>query len=482
MRDDMTERAMRRWIGLFVLVALILLSTLIVAFGSLPALFKRVDTYYIRFTDAPGIAQGTPVRRSGVRIGEVTDISLDNETGEVHVTIGIEKRYTIRRNEDPTLITGFLGTDASVDFIPRQVPEGQPPPDRSRVPPGTEMAGIRTVSVNTLISRASEVVPTTQETLNDMRKSLQKLEKMTPLMEDTLRVYRDLGQDMRGVVPDLNKTNREIGELAKVARETVPELQKTNTEVQKLLKSANEAFPDWRKTADDIGSTTRIWGQVGERVNVLLATNRDELDRGIKELVKAIDRLNDLLTRGTTLLNDENVKNVSATIKNVREGSDRLPSMARNADKLLEESRPMLRRLDTTLQRAEEFMSSVQQVTKPLSERGGSVAKNLDESLDKLNRTLGDVRALIQAVGESNGTVSRLLRDPSLYNHLDDAIVMVVKTLPRLDRILKDIETFADKLARHPESIGLGGVVKPGSGLKDAPASSSHYPPPTGQK
>jgi hypothetical protein len=38
-----------------------------------------------------------------------------------------------------------------------------------------------------------------------------------------------------------------------------------------------------------------------------------------------------------------------------------------------------------------------------------------------------------------------------------------------MQRILKDFETFADKLARHPELIGAGGVVRPSSGLKGAP-------------
>ena len=32
-----------------------------------------------------------------------------------------------------------------------------------------------------------------------------------------------------------------------------------------------------------------------------------------------------------------------------------------------------------------------------------------------------------------------------------------------------DFETFADKLARHPEALGIGGVVRPGTGLKDPP-------------
>jgi hypothetical protein len=47
---------------------------------------------------------------------------------------------------------------------------------------------------------------------------------------------------------------------------------------------------------------------------------------------------------------------------------------------------------------------------------------------------------------------------------------MVTRLIPRLDRVLKDMEVFADKLARHPESLGLGGLVRPSAGLKDAPS------------
>ena len=41
--------------------------------------------------------------------------------------------------------------------------------------------------------------------------------------------------------------------------------------------------------------------------------------------------------------------------------------------------------------------------------------------------------------------------------------------IPLYREILADFETFADKLARHPEALGLGGVVRPGDGLKDPP-------------
>jgi len=65
---------------------LMLLAVLVVMFGSLPTLFKRSDIYTIRFVDAPGVGQGTPVRRSGVRIGEVKNFQLDDEILASHGT------------------------------------------------------------------------------------------------------------------------------------------------------------------------------------------------------------------------------------------------------------------------------------------------------------------------------------------------------------------------------------------------------------
>ena len=79
-------------------------------------------------------------------------------------------------------------------------------------------------------------------------------------------------------------------------------------------------------------------------------------------------------------------------------------------------------------------------------------------------------------VSQSNGTLQRLVVDPSLYNHLDETVCTLERVLPRLDRILRDLEVFADKIARHPESIGLGGAVRPSAGLKEAPTNPSAYP------
>jgi ABC-type transporter Mla subunit MlaD len=501
---------MRRRIGLFVLAALVLFGALIVLFGSVPSLFKRTRTYTVRFTDAPGLAAGAPVRRSGVRIGQVQEVILDEERGIVRVKLAIDARYSIRHSEQATLVTGLLGSDASIDFIPRP-PDDPEATDRTPVEPAAELVGVRLATVNTVLNRAAEVVPTTQETLNDIRKSMQRIErlasryeKMTPLVEETIREYRDLARSARAMVPevrqtnnevrelarsarqaipDLQRTNEEVGELARSARAAMPELRQTNKEVGELARSARQAIPDLmrtndearelvrstreqipavRQTVDDIGAAARNWSRLGERADVLVQANQDKI-------VKAIDDLNETLARAARLFSDENVRNTQAILTNARTASDNLPSISRSADDILQQGRPAIRRLNDVLIRLDSILADLQKLSRPTGERAERITRNLDESTAKLNETLSDVRALMRALDSADGTLRRFLKDPSLYQNVDAAAARVLYLIPRLNRILEDFEVFADKLARHPESLGVGGALRPGSGLKNPP-------------
>jgi phospholipid/cholesterol/gamma-HCH transport system substrate-binding protein len=500
-----SARALRFRLGAFVLIALLLLGALVLMFGGAPTLFRRTTDYTIRFTDAPGVAPGTPVRRSGVRIGEVREVRLDDETGVVRVVIGIEPGHTVRRNEVPTLVTTLLGGDATIDFIPKEPPPGQVA-DRAPWPPGSEIPGERPVNVNALLRGASEVVPTTQETLNDIRNTMKSFEKLQPEAERALVQYRLLGQELRAALPELRKTNaeaqklspaaeealKEIRDLARDIRNSMPEFRKTNAEVQRFAKEAADAAPELRKTnaeiqalakdvraeipgvrrnLDDIGDAARQARRTTERVDLLLQKNEQNITRSIENLDQALRRANDVL-------NDENRKNLAETLKNVRKGTDRLDAIAGSLDDVLNQGRTTVRQLNSTLKEAEELMRDLRGTTGPLRERGPSILRNLDESLIRSNAALADLQALVRAVGDSDGTLTRLLKDPSLYNNLDCAAAQFAREMQRVDRILKDVETFADKIARHPEALGVGGAVRPGSGLKDKDPPPQ-YPPPT---
>jgi phospholipid/cholesterol/gamma-HCH transport system substrate-binding protein len=416
----MNEHRLRIRVGLFVLAGLILLAVLSLWFGGFPTFLKRHNQYTVVFREAAGVGPGTPVRRSGVHIGEVKSVTLDDDTGLVRVGILVEQRHRLRRGDQATLVRGLLGGDTSIDFVPPQAA----PPEEERAPlePGEELPGRQAPDAVSLLNQTSELVPSTQENLNEMRKSLQRFERLTPQMEEAIKEYR---------------------ELARATRDTIPELRRTNDELQ---------------------VTARNWGRLGERLDVLLQTNEDKL-------VKALDNLNDTLNRVSRVFNDENQRNLSATLHNVRVSSDNLESMTKNTDQLLRESRETVRRVNESVTHADEVLGNLRQATKPMAERSASVMKNLDESTDKLNRTLNDARDLLRAVNQGEGSLRGFINDPALYNNLNSAACSLARAMPRIEQILHDFQVFSDKIARHPESLGLGGVVSPSSGLKEAPTA-----------
>lgn len=115
----MDERALRFRVGVVVLAASLITVILVLRFGSRPR-FSR-DTYKIlvRFPSASGVAVDTPVRKSGIQIGWVSDVELLDEGG-VRLTMQIDSQYTLKRSEVCRIGTASLVTgDAKLEFMPR---------------------------------------------------------------------------------------------------------------------------------------------------------------------------------------------------------------------------------------------------------------------------------------------------------------------------------------------------------------------------
>src|SRR5882762_3138077 len=118
----MAEKRVKMRLGLFVAGTLVSLAALVILFGSAPSLFSNKARYTITYPEAPGIAAGTPIRKSGVRIGEVTKVELDPGTGQVRVQIAIDPKYPIRSNEEANITRGLLSGDTAIDFLPKLDP------------------------------------------------------------------------------------------------------------------------------------------------------------------------------------------------------------------------------------------------------------------------------------------------------------------------------------------------------------------------
>ena len=118
-------------LGIMVLSAAALLATLSIFFGGTPRLFQSRARYTIVFSDAPGVVRGTPVRKSGVRIGEVEGVELDDKRNLVKVLIAIDPQYQIRDSDEPVIVPDLLSRDTTIDFVP-VMPETRPKPPTSK--------------------------------------------------------------------------------------------------------------------------------------------------------------------------------------------------------------------------------------------------------------------------------------------------------------------------------------------------------------
>ncbi len=553
----MSMKSMRLQLGLVVMGGSVLLGCMIILFGSMPRFWEKSDTYYAQFDDAPGISSGTPVRRSGVRVGQVSDIVLDEETGMVLVHFSLAQPFKLRKHEVPTLTTGLLANDATVDLIPNfEIKE------KSILETGSVVLGKRAATVNSLLQNASAVVPTTQDALDEMRKSLQKLEKLSPLLQESLKEVRDLAKDVRLAVPDLKEgalaTFKQYEILGKQANDLLPKVnqnfEKAVADIRETAKSATSTFKEIDKIGADISAAARQIGGTAERVDRFVQQNADKMGKTIDSTIETVNRIGNLL-------NDDNQKQFGAILKNTKKASDRFDGMAQNfldVSQEIQESVKWFIQFTRQLDEAADpnrrtprsgsarpigalphfpagsfplgsggqgvIASNIRPTTQMVPTEGGIpvvktsqhsllgqtlppplpgaprplpgslptppagtagaslvgisgarlglLLRDLDETVVGVNDFVTEVKGLFKGIMDGEGALKKFLNDPTVYYRIDQILVGVVQQIPTLARILNNAEVFMDKLARHPEALGLGGVVRPGSGIKDAPPSA----------
>lgn len=461
----MAERRLRLRLGLFVAATLVVLGGLVVLFGGAPALFSSKTAYTILFPEAPGIAAGTPIRKSGVRVGEVTKIDLDPSTGQVRVVVAMDPKYPPRTGEDPTITRGLLSGDTAIDFLPKLDPAtGQPLPRGDDYPPGSDIPGVPPVTARSLLTPASEILNTAQGSLDRMVKSFERLERVAPQLERTLEEFERLAADVRAFIPELKKTNDRL-------RNFISEDVRDLPHALVAADAGAEAVAAQSRPVDQNNLKTLI-----RDVRELLAAVRPAVDeiRGVvrraePEVVGAAKAARGTFEAVNDVLSPENRKQIGELVRNLNGIGITVLRLAGGFGALLDEAQKTVQNFDRRTALTADVLADIRALTQPLGQRGPALTADIAEAAASLNKVLAEVRELTRAFGRENGTIQKLLTDEGLYKNLEAASCELARVLARADKIAKDLEVFADKVARRPELIGIGGAVRPSSGLKDSP-------------
>ena len=367
-----TERQLQFRVGLLVLVSLGIGGWLVVQFGDLKQFLHKRYPLAIHFESGSGLYPTAPVTLSGITIGTVRVIQLDEKRGGVVATVDVREEVRIPIDSRALVIRSILG-DTAVDITPGS--------EREVLKPGGKFDGQLAVDPLEMVQRMEG----------------RAVEVLTALHETT-REWQLVAKNVNGLM----ETNRgNLGQVVERAAESLHEFTATMKHANDLLASANKVVGD----------------------------------------PAAQQALHDTLVAMPKLVNE----------------THRTIAETRNA---IASSRQVLDSVNKNL-------VNLTQITEPIGKRGDLMVAKLDSSLTNLDQLLGELNRFAKLVNTKDGSLQKFASDPSLYDNLDRSSQSLAVLLRNVEPVLRDLREFSDKVARNPELLGVGGAVRPSTGLKD---------------
>jgi len=120
------------------------------------------------------------------------------------------------------------------------------------------------------------------------------------------------------------------------------------------------------------------------------------------------------------------------------------------------------------VEQADTNLENLTHVTEPLGRKTASIVTKLDSTMSNMYSLSQELNTFVKLMNKKDGTINKLASDPELYENLNRSATAMNVLLKNLQPIMHDARVFSDKIARHPELMGVGGALKGSSGFKEA--------------
>ncbi len=189
----MNERVMQFRIGMFVIVAGLVLVMMIIWFGESPTLLRDRVFLKVHYLEAPGVADGIPVRRSGIKIGEVNDVQFDdrpNTPDGVIVTLALDRKSHLKIGSVPKITRALIG-DVAIEMMPGSGTESMPLGETPAKAPLIE--GDVSPDPSKMLASAAETLVAIQEAAKGLGSVAKRAERADELIATFIDTGKKLG-------------------------------------------------------------------------------------------------------------------------------------------------------------------------------------------------------------------------------------------------------------------------------------------------
>jgi phospholipid/cholesterol/gamma-HCH transport system substrate-binding protein len=206
--------------------------------------------------------------------------------------------------------------------------------------------------------------------------------------------------------------------------------------------------------------TSQEWQTVGHNLNQLVETNQGSLHSVVARAADALAQVTHTMkVMDETLEATSRLVTDPRTQENLRRTLEALPYLTSETQKTVTAVRGAVQKMD-------ENLTNLGALTGPLSKRGVTLATHLENTLNNFEMLTDQLAQFSKVLNSGDGSIRKLATDPDLYVNLDRSAQSVALLLRNLEPIIRDLRVFSDKVARHPELIGVSGVLRGSSGLK----------------
>ncbi len=388
----MDERVVKFRVGVMVLSTVIIAGILLLLFGDARSLVPGGRyVIYMHFNDAPGVTEGTPLRKSGILIGRVTGVRFADQGGVI-VEAKIDGNVKLYTNEVPQVTGSLLGGDVVIQFVRRAKPG---PNDQSAASRKTPVAELRTADGKD----TPKAPPASRDVLVQPGDYIEG-----SVAPNAFQVISNLEGDLSTAITSLSTAGAEVGKLA-------------------------------------------------GNLNKIFADKNDQIDRIVNKTEQTLDSFQRSLANIEDVFGDEKVR-------------DSLKQAISGLPQLFEDTRGAIATIRTTVESVDRNLTNLEGLTGPLGERGEHIVSRVDEAVVRLDELLNEMSDFGRKLNSGEGSLGQLMRNPELYQHLNGAVRNIEQITRELKPILADARVFSDKIARHPELLGVRGAIQKNAGTK----------------
>jgi phospholipid/cholesterol/gamma-HCH transport system substrate-binding protein len=362
----MNERVMQFRIGMFVLAAGMALLMMIIWFGESPTILRDQVFIKVHYLEAPGVGDGIPVRRSGIKVGEVTSVEFDDRPGQpegVIVTLALDRKAKLKVGTVPRITRALIG-DVAIEMIPGgSSSDAQPVGNTAATAPLIE--GDVTPDPTKALAAATaafERVGGTLTSIEDAAKGIATVTKKAEGIDGFLTTWTETGKSLGtagGRIDALIKANEAdfnpaVANLRAVSEKLNKTLdEKTTAELKTAIDRISSAGA---KIDAGLTSLNPLLADLGADVRVTPTTNFGQTMWRANRVASDLN----LLTR--TLSDGKGGLNTNGTIQRLLVSSalyDNWNSVSVTANELLHSFRPVVASIKTFADRVSRDPSAI---------------------------------------------------------------------------------------------------------------------------